>query len=535
MHIRETILPTITSLAVYALVQQHAAIAQSPAEINIRAISTTVRIDGTSSGSGVIYSQQGSTYYVLTSGHVVDKEGSYDVVTPDGKRHPIEYNQIVRYPGIDVAELTFSSEEVYAVAEVGDSNRLLPGNSVFVSGWAEQTTTVQERAYIFSEGTVNTLLQNPAQGYSLLYSNSTRQGMSGGPVFDDFGTLVGIHGLADIDGQAGQIGVLGIPINLILGTSPIAQDNLSESSEARDSGQDLEMLISLALEKSQSGDFTGAVIVLNRAIEQNPDSSDAYSERAWTRYGLADGYDPGRNRAIRSDIDRARQLDSSNVSAQLLNFLYQDAEALYSSSFALDGGTTEPSETRKLRIKLEKIGLSDRKSHLRYNAYISYLKYSVSVSFAISNSMNNSLDFDSDFHSQFIKDTSDLIDLLTQVENEEITVPPYPLSALLSDNNLTETKQLVSAANQLVKACRELNPYVSELLVNAHGTFGNSEEHIGGNYAYARALQYFTGRSHPLKTGGPSNQDFDWTKFDEVIAATPSDLVNKCAGTASDS
>ena len=174
MHIRGTILPIITSLTVCALVQQHAAIAQSPAEINIRAISTTVRIDGTSSGSGVIYSQQGSTYYVLTAGHVVDTEGSYDVVTPDGKRHPIEYSQIVRYPGIDVAELTFSSEEIYAVAEVGDSNRLLPGNNVFVSGWAEQTTAVQERAYIFSEGTVNTRLQNPTKGYSLLYSNSTR-------------------------------------------------------------------------------------------------------------------------------------------------------------------------------------------------------------------------------------------------------------------------------------------------------------------------------------------------------------------------
>ena len=539
MHIRGILLPTITSLAVCALIQPYVAIAQSPAEINFQAMSTTVRIEGNSSGSGVIYSQQGSTYYVLTAGHVVDKEGSYDVVTPDGKRHLIEYSQIARYPDIDVAELTFSSEEVYAVAAVGDSNRLLPGNTVFVSGWAEQTTTVQERAYIFSEGTVNTRLQNPTQGYSLLYSNSTRQGMSGGPVFDDFGTLVGIHGAADIDGRAGQIGVLGIPISLILDASPIVQGSISGSLETRDREQSPEVLISSALEKSQSGDFTGAIIVLNRTIEQNPNSSDAYAERAWVRHrsgnNLSYGQEPGRHRAIMSDIDRALQIDSSNVSAQSLKFLYQNAESLYSSSLALGGETTEPSEAKKLRLELEKIKLSDRKSHLRYSAYISYLKFIVSSSFAISNSMNDSFDFDADFHSQFVKDASNLLELLTQVENEGAIVPPYPLSTLLSDKNLAETKQFISDYSQRVTACRELNPYVSELLVNSHGTYGNSTENIGGTYAYGRALQYLSGRFHPLRTGGPSSQSFDWTKFDEVIASTPPDLVDRCAATVSDS
>ena len=171
MQIRGAFLPVINGFAVCALIQPHAAIAQSPAEINMQAYATTVRIEGPSEGSGVMYSREGSTYYVLTAKHVFDEEGNYEVVTPDRQRYPINPSRIQEYENIDIAEFAFDSAVEYSVAEIGDSNRILLGNAVFISGWAEETPAVQERAFLFSQGEVSALLQNPDQGYSLLYSN----------------------------------------------------------------------------------------------------------------------------------------------------------------------------------------------------------------------------------------------------------------------------------------------------------------------------------------------------------------------------
>jgi serine protease Do len=60
-----------------------------------------------------------------------------------------------------------------------------------------------------------------------MYGNSTGPGMSGGPIFNSNGQVVGIHGRAAGNEDIGKVGInLGIPVHLFLRQAPQAGLNL---------------------------------------------------------------------------------------------------------------------------------------------------------------------------------------------------------------------------------------------------------------------------------------------------------------------
>jgi serine protease Do len=72
-------------------------------------------------------------------------------------------------------------------------------------------------SHLVTKGEIAGLQAGDADGYELLYGNSTAPGMSGGPVIDTNGRVIGIHGRAAGNQVSGKVGInLGIPINLIL-------------------------------------------------------------------------------------------------------------------------------------------------------------------------------------------------------------------------------------------------------------------------------------------------------------------------------
>lgn len=79
----------------------------------------TVLIDGVNPGSGVLLSREGNTYTVLTAAHVVPVQDEYDVVTPDGQRHPLKYDTVQKLAGVDLATAKFTTDRTYPVAMVG--------------------------------------------------------------------------------------------------------------------------------------------------------------------------------------------------------------------------------------------------------------------------------------------------------------------------------------------------------------------------------------------------------------------------------
>ena len=158
-------------------------------------------------GSGVIIDRQGQTYTVLTCEHVVadSQDDHYAVLTADGMTHPARRKPLTHLGDTDLALMQFKSKTPYRVAELGDSDTLSIGERVYASGFpnyqflsknnVEDTRDWGIRAFQFTKGEFSLLLKRSLpEGYRLGYTNEVEQGMSGGPVLNQSGQLIGING-----------------------------------------------------------------------------------------------------------------------------------------------------------------------------------------------------------------------------------------------------------------------------------------------------------------------------------------------------
>jgi len=162
--------------------------------------SKTVRvIKADSAGSGVIIAKQGNIYTVLTNWHVVDPDNSPAILTADDQQH-----QLVQSPrhigNLDLAILQFESKIQYPIAEIS-TNIPTVGEKVYAAGFPltlgkiENTVSLGNQAFRLTQGKISIVpAKSFPEGYRLGYTNDTQQGMSGSPIFDDRGKLVGIHG-----------------------------------------------------------------------------------------------------------------------------------------------------------------------------------------------------------------------------------------------------------------------------------------------------------------------------------------------------
>jgi len=213
--INPVILPGI--LASTAIAQPQIATSLSPVEIGKIAKDITVSILGPGNpGSGVLIAREGNRYFVLTAAHVVKNINpgeEVDVVTSDGAEHFINTRTIQWLPGIDLAIVEFRSERSYPLAQIGDSDTAIELTEVFVAGFPIAGQAIQ-RNFFITDGRISSR-DYLADGYGLIYNNVTREGMSGGPILNKDGHLIGIHGRAEgtrIGGEIVKAGLnLGIP------------------------------------------------------------------------------------------------------------------------------------------------------------------------------------------------------------------------------------------------------------------------------------------------------------------------------------
>lgn len=176
--------------ATIPLVQPHIASAKTPVEIAKTARAITVLItEPDNVGSRVIIQRQGDIYIVLTAAHVVKNKGkvAYKITTPDDRKYDIISSSIRSAPGsIDLAVVKFKSTTNYPTAKLGNCNILESGMDLFVSGFPAATRTINESVFVFREGKVTANSNKTFEkGYSLIYSNDTLPGMSGGAVLNN--------------------------------------------------------------------------------------------------------------------------------------------------------------------------------------------------------------------------------------------------------------------------------------------------------------------------------------------------------------
>jgi serine protease Do len=211
-------LGVILGTTTLALVQYQSVFALTPVQVNDIAKPITVMIGGLDGkGSGVIIAKNGNTYTVLTANHVVKKAGYgiYELITHDGQKYQME-NKAQIVGKLDLALVRFTSSKNYPIAKIADSRTVKEGATVYYAGFPAETTN-QPRNYRFIRADITGRSQNQ-EGYELSYNGSALPGMSGGPVLNEEGLLIAIHGKAETQSIIIQgvqrteiVGVQGIP------------------------------------------------------------------------------------------------------------------------------------------------------------------------------------------------------------------------------------------------------------------------------------------------------------------------------------
>ena len=270
--------------------------ALSPAQVNDIAKDISVRVHSQAPGSGVLVHRQGNTYTVLTAAHVVGTEDDYEVITRDGQTYPISLNRIQKFPGVDLALVSFDSDRSYPTAKIGNSSALSEGSKSYVAGFPMRTSAINDIIYTFTSGTITANANRPLRdGYSLVYTNNTLPGMSGGPVLNAEGELLGIHGRADTTTEVQNQSInpdifiktgfnLGIPTNTFLQLAPkdlfaVAPTPVIPSS----SNNKADDFYLKAINQYRQGDMANALTNVNQAIAKNSNYAPAYALRGVLR------------------------------------------------------------------------------------------------------------------------------------------------------------------------------------------------------------------------------------------------------------
>ena len=162
-------------------------------------------------GSGFIIHKTSNEYIVVTNQHVLRAgEAPYTVETFDGSTYRAEVatdmNAVSdRY---DLAVLKFQADTEYQKAKIGSSLNLEVGDPVFAAGFPYQEFSSNESSVVDKESRVGNLRQLAFQpgritvildraleeGYQIGYTNNVKKGMSGGPLLNEKGEVVGVNG-----------------------------------------------------------------------------------------------------------------------------------------------------------------------------------------------------------------------------------------------------------------------------------------------------------------------------------------------------
>ena len=160
------------------------------------------------------------------------------MITPDGERHRTDLN-IKPIEDVDLAVVQFNSENSYRVGKLGNSLSATRGKTVYVAGAPEPSETMPSCTVLVTSGEIAGRQKPNEKGYALIYTNPTRRGMSGGPVLDEEGRVIGIHGQGDHqDGSKTGLN-LAIPIEGFKQTQrfPEGEQSPSDSLDAPESGK----------------------------------------------------------------------------------------------------------------------------------------------------------------------------------------------------------------------------------------------------------------------------------------------------------
>ncbi len=172
----------------------------------IRSISIKIMANGESIGSGVLLGKQDRIYTVVTNAHVIQAASApFKIQTPDGQIYVAALIPPPSGQNRDLSILRFSSDRVYTPAKLATVSSKI-GSPVWAAGFPlddtaatlanSQNIPAVAAGLTISDGQIAQILPVAITGgYQVGSDNAVRKGMSGGPLVDREGNLVGINGI----------------------------------------------------------------------------------------------------------------------------------------------------------------------------------------------------------------------------------------------------------------------------------------------------------------------------------------------------
>lgn len=159
---------------------------------------TSPQVPAQASGSGVIISDKG---YIVTNNHVIDGAQKLQVIFADGSRHDATLVGADAFTDLAVIQV---KDQVPAVAQLGDSDALEPGQRVYAIG-----SPLGDFKNSVTEGIVSALHRSISDSNvyreDLIQTDAAiNHGNSGGPLIDVNGQVIGINTLVVRSGSAGD-------------------------------------------------------------------------------------------------------------------------------------------------------------------------------------------------------------------------------------------------------------------------------------------------------------------------------------------
>ena len=266
-----------------------------------------------------------------------------DIVTHDGQIHTGDVSTMQRIGKLDLGEIIFRSSEKYPSIKKAEKIPAI-NSQITIYGHPNQLTK--------GRTSVGNLVANAQMdigyGYQLLYTNQTFSGMSGAPITNIKGELVGIHGRGEInikresnDAVSIKTGInQGIPITFVTKWELGLPVSLADSKETTYSDYVYQAVNSYDIPNSEQ-----TIIRLTNQALTEEETSFAFSLRARAHKGL------GQTSEAFQDISKAISLEPWN-SLYLITRgemytamgMYENAEDDYTR--ALDADNTVPADLK---------------------------------------------------------------------------------------------------------------------------------------------------------------------------------------------
>jgi len=208
-------------MATIGIIQPEISLALTKEEIYEQGKQITILIEGLvkgeskSLGSGVIYKKEQAgdsyTYYVLTTSHIYENSLNVDrnslrIKTSDEKQYQVK---VVREKSnLDLAILKFTTTNDYSYAK-SDCEDIKGGADIYVFGYPTNLVHNSDKFQMIPGAISSTDIvvdDNPAFTYAYTTTiNINIKGMSGGPILNTTGCLVGVHRRSDGEVYSGGI------------------------------------------------------------------------------------------------------------------------------------------------------------------------------------------------------------------------------------------------------------------------------------------------------------------------------------------